>query len=264
MVDLSLDQVERLQQQAAGFSEQDLLALIDRAGRHFERIHRSTQPRILLEASVVEYCRFESRVLLSDLAHRLQALGAGGASGAAPSGVPRRQAANPAAPGQGGMTARPAPAAQAAPTPGTGAAAAAGSTVQGWTQLIDVLMKKAPRVGACLMEGLPELDAAAGRLTVAFAEDKKFQVTSIQAECHIIEEAAATLYGKTVKVELVLGSRGQAETVKEEIRQEVAPTAREELDRACQADQALGKLVETMDGQPLPESEREKWEHGDD
>ncbi|MBE0565397.1 MAG: DNA polymerase III subunit gamma/tau, partial [Krumholzibacteria bacterium] len=68
MVDLAPDLLERLRAQAEAFSEQDLLALIERAGLHFERIHRSTQPRILLEASVVEYCRFESRVLLSELA----------------------------------------------------------------------------------------------------------------------------------------------------------------------------------------------------
>jgi DNA polymerase-3 subunit gamma/tau len=261
MVDLSPDQVEKLQQQAAGFSEQDLLALIDRAGRHFERIHRSTQPRILLEASVVEYCRFESRVLLSELARRLEGLGSGTGGG----GGYQPAAPAPAATGRpasgGGMNARPAapssPAAPAAPRP---AAAAAGSTVQGWTQLIDLLMKKAPRIGACLMEGLPQLDVDAGRLTVAFAEDKKFQVTSIQAECPAIEEAAAGLYGKPIRVELVLGRQGQAEDVKEEIRQEVAPTAREELDKECAQDEALAKLVETMDGQPLHESERDKWD----
>jgi hypothetical protein len=95
---------------------------------------------------------------------------------------------------------------------------------------------------------------------VAFAEDKKFQVTSIQAECPAIEEAAAGLYGKPIRVELVLGRQGQAEDVKEEIRQEVAPTAREELDKECAQDEALAKLVETMDGQPLHESERDKWD----
>ena len=250
MVDLAPDQVEKLLGQAAHFGEQDLLALIDRSGHHFERIHRSTQPRILLEAAVVEYCRFESRVLLSDLARRLEALGAAGGSG----GAPTRGRAD------AGAVPRPAPGGGQQARPAAGGVPAAGSTVPGWTQLIDLLMKKAPRVGACLMEGLPSLDLDTGKLTVAFAEDKKFQVTSIQSECPAIEAAATPLFGRPVKVELVLGSRGQAEQVKEVIRQEVAPTAREELDRACRADQALGKLVETMDGQPLPESEREKWE----
>jgi hypothetical protein len=109
------------------------------------------------------------------------------------------------------------------------------------------------------MEGLPSLDLATGRLTVAFTEDKKFQVTSVQSECGTIETAAAILYGKPVKVELVMGRNGQHDEVKEEIRQEVAPTAREELDRARAGDKALDELVETMGGEPLPESEREKW-----
>ena len=75
MVDLAPELVTQLQTQASHFGEQDLLALIETAGRHFERIHRSTQPRIMLEASVVAYCQFESRVLLADLARRLESLG---------------------------------------------------------------------------------------------------------------------------------------------------------------------------------------------
>ena len=263
MVDLSPDQVAKLQEQAVNFSEQDLRALIDRSGRHFERIHRSTQPRILLEASVVEYCRFESRVLLSDLARRLEALGGGVSSGGtAGNSSPRPTGGGPAktSGSQGGMTARPVQQAKPATPAAASFAPDAGSTVQGWTQLIDMLMKQTPRVGSCLMEGLPSLDLDACRLTVAFAEDKKFQVTSIQSECSAIEKAAEKLYGRSMKVELVLGRNGQKAQVKEEIRQEVAPTAREELGRACEADQALSDLVETMGGEPLPETEREKWD----
>ena len=125
------------------------------------------------------------------------------------------------------------------------------------------MMRRAPRVASCLMEGLPSLDLEGGRLTVAFAEEKKFQVTSIQAECASIEEVALHQYGRPMKVELVLGKSGQKDLVKEEIRQEVAPTAREVLDKACQTDEALDKLVETMGGQPLPETEREKWDRPD-
>jgi len=94
MVDLPPDHVQRLQQQSETFSDQDLLALIERAGMHFEKIHRSTQPRILLEAAVVEYCRFESRVLLSDLARRLEALGGGGKA-AGPAGDNPKRASGP-------------------------------------------------------------------------------------------------------------------------------------------------------------------------
>ncbi len=278
MVDLSPDQVTRLQEQAAGFGEQDLLALIDRASHHFERIHRSTQPRILLEAAVVEYCRFESRVLLSDLAHRIEAL-AGGMPAAPAGGRPSGGgvAPRPSSPGGSGrsggghsaggpgMSAAPAtPRGPATPTVHAAPQPPAGSTVQGWTQLIDMLMKSAPGAGSCLMEGLPSLDLDKGLLTVAFAEDKKFQVGTIQPQAGVIEKAAATLYGQPMKVDLVLGNRGQAEHTREEIRQEVAPTHREELDKACADDKALGNLVQALDARPLPETEKEKWNRPED
>ena len=260
MVDLPPDQVETLVAQAAQFQEQDLLALIGRASHHFEKTHRSTQPRILLEASLVEYCRFESRVLLADLARRLEACdgdaGGGGVSrddkgpahrgpvpkGRAPKGPTRRASARPAR--------------QEAACDLTAADAA----VPGWMGLIDQLMKQNPRLRSCLMNGLPHLDEEGNRLTVSFAEDKKFQVTSIAAECSTIEKQINALWGRSIKVELVLGKQGQADAVKEEIRQEVAPTHREELDKACRQDKSLGDLVDMMGGQPLPDSERERWD----
>jgi len=285
MVDLPPDMVERLLGQAVHFSEQDLLALIDRSGVHFERIHRSTQPRILLEAAVVEYCRFESRVLLSDLARRLGAIGGGptfstggggtGQQRTRPSGQPAAgtpphrgtkahaaaaPAAKPAYVGTPGAQQKPAPAATTATGgPEEPDLAAADRAVPGWTRLIDQLMKQYPRLGSCLMHGLPELGDN-GQLTVRFAEDKKFAVNSITAECGTIAEVAGRLWGRSVKVELVLGQRGQASAVKEEIRLEVAPTHGEELAKACAADEALGDLVDMMGGgKPLPESDRQSW-----
>lgn len=286
MVDLPPDMVERLMKQAENFSEQDLLALIDRSGVHFERIHRSTQSRILLEASVVEYCRFESRVLLSELARRLGAIGGGPAFGAGGSGGqqarPAGRSGGPSGPSGGTASrasaapaekpsyvgtpgARPAPASPsrpAAPAAASGGPdlAAADRAVPGWTKLIDQLMKQYPRLGSCLMHGLPEMKDN-GLLTVYFAKDKKFAVNSISGECDTVAELGAKLWGKPIKVDLVLGQRGQVEEVKEEIRQEVAPTHREELDKACADDAALGDLVDMMGGgSPLPDSDRERWD----
>ncbi len=254
--------------QAGAFAEQDLLALIDRAGLHFERIHRSTQPRILLEASVVEYCRFESRVLLSELARRLEALAggrgpaAGGGNadqvraggGAAPRREPGGASARPAASAEAASYAPPPPVVQGAP------AIAVGGEVPGWTALINELMKTMPRVGACLMNGLPALDEAAGRLTVTFAEDKGFQVGSIRDDGPAIERLAGTLWGRPLKLDLVLGRRGQEQQKREEIRREVAPTQREELSKACAGDPDLGGLVDLLGGEPLPETDRENWD----
>lgn len=288
MVDLPPDRVEVLRRHADGFSEQDLLALIEVASRHFERIHRSTQPRIMLEAAVVEYCRFESRVLLADLARRLADAGTAGAGGGAAGGTAGSGRAP--APGAGSRpggtdhaarpaTARPAVARPAAATErptyagaaGTGARAPGQATagpdltsadlaVPGWTRYIDALMKRHPRLGSCLMMGLPELDEAGTCLRVVFAPDKKFMVDSIADGTGTLAELAAAQWGRPLRVLLEYGQRGQQVEVAEEIRQEVAPTHREELLKACAGDPALGDLVDLLGGQPLPESERQRWD----
>ncbi len=265
MVDLPDEQVQQLGVQAANFSEQDLLALIDRSARHFERIHRSTQPRIMLEASLVEYCRFESRVLLSDLANRLEALGgaasaAGGGGGGGRFAAPAPRSVSSSGPGSG-VQARPAqPAAASKPRPVAATVVpAAGDTVPGWTQLINNLMSIKPALAACLMEGLPSLEADSGRMTIAFDEDKKFKVNMIKADIPELEKAAGVQFGRPIKVELLLGSQGQAHEVKEDIRREVAPTAVEELNKACATDATLGDLVDTLGGKPLPADDRDQW-----
>jgi len=121
-------------------------------------------------------------------------------------------------------------------------------------------MKQYPRLGSCLMHGLPQMNDS-GLLTVYFAKDKKIAVSRISGECDTVAELGAKLWGKPIKVDLVLGQRGQVEEVKEEIRQEVAPTHREELDKACADDAALGDLVDMMGGgSPLPDSDRERWD----
>lgn len=252
MVDLPPEQVQELGKQAVNFSEQDLLALIDRSAQHFERIHRSTQPRIMLEASLVEYCRFESRVLLSDLANRLGAFrgeassaGGGGARSGAPS---PRPAARPVA--------RPTAPASAPATP------LAGDSMPGWTPLINYLMSIKPALAACLMEGLPTLDESNSRLIIAFDEDKKFKVSMVKSDIPEVEKAASKQFGKPIKVELVLGKQGQVHEVKEEIRREVAPTAKEELAKACTSDATLGDLVDTLGGEPINVEDRDKWKKG--
>jgi hypothetical protein len=226
-------------------------------------------------------------VLLSELARRLGAIGGGpnfgagsgdqagqaggrGRSGGGDGGQARRKAAPAAAPSRpaaaaaaqpeyvGPSAARPAPAARAPDL------TAADSRVPGWTSLIEVLMKQAPRVGSCLMTGLPEL-ADDGLLTVRFSEDRRFAVKNITPECATIARVAGELWERQVRVELVLGAEGQKEEVAEEIRQEVAPTHREELAKACADDPALGDLVDMMGGgKPLPETERERWQQSDD
>ncbi len=271
MVDLPADQLARIETQASHFSEQDLLALIDRSSRHFERIYRSTQPQILLEASVVEYTRFESRVLLSDLSRRLEALSSGNV-GSGGSGRPVRRDSGRQNRTSGASLPKSAHKAgghdfvqDAVATPNEGPTRpAAGETVPGWTRLIEVLMQKAPRVGACLMNGLPSFTKEDGRLIIAFAPDKGFQVRNIEGDREKIAALATELWGVKVKVDLVLGQQGQDEIASEDIRRKVAPTQNEELKKACTDDPALERLVEMMDAAPLADGEKEQWEKNSD
>jgi DNA polymerase III subunit gamma/tau len=248
-VDLPPDQIEILVRQAATFSAADLLAMLERATAHFERIHRSTQPRLMLEAAVVELARWESRVELAELVARLRG-GAAATPGPAGggSGKPAARRTAPAAPGP--TTRRP------------DDAAAGAATFAAWTSFLDSLMQTHPRVAACLMEGLPSLDAEAGRVTIAFAAEKAFVLKNLAAEVPLLEEKLSTFLGRGVKIRLeaVADPQDQAAVVHEEIRRQIAPTDREALADDCRQDDKLGRLVDLLKGEPLPESEREKWD----
>jgi len=257
-VDLTPEQITQLQPMLDSFGEQDLLAMLDRAGVHHDRIHRSTQPRILLEACVVELASWERRVLLSDLVQRLRSLVASG-------GVP-------AGGGGGARASRPAPAASrpaagnnptaAAPTPTPSARPAAAGTVQNWTGFVDTIMKKFPAQGSCLMTGLPELDLAAGRLTVAFEPENSFMMKNLEKGRKDIESHLADYFGKPLHLvlQMVANGSGPSEEQQEAIRREVAPTDKETLALECTDDPTLNRLVDMVQGQPLPDSEREKWQ----
>ncbi len=246
-VDLPPDQLEVLARQAAQFSAADLLAMLERATTHFERIHRSTQPRLMLEAAVVELARWESRVELAELVARLQ----GGAAAGTGTGGGGRTAARRAAPATTASTTR----------HGVDASPGA-STFSAWAPFLDSLMQTHPRIAACLMEGLPCHDATAKRVTIAFAAEKAFVLKNLAAEVPLLEEKLSSFLGCGVKIRLeaVADQAAQAAAVHEEIRRQVAPTDREALADDCREDDKLGKLVDLLKGEPVPESEREKWD----
>ncbi|MFO7654747.1 MAG: DNA polymerase III subunit gamma/tau [Candidatus Krumholzibacteriia bacterium] len=282
-VDLPPDQLERLQAQARQRQLADLMALVDRAAQSYERIHRSTQPRVLLEAAVVEFCHFESRIQLGDLLRRLDSLTAAGPAGggAAPahrpgsgsrggpgSGAPRRGTggARGGAASRGGESPARGRAAGTGRTdgddadgPAPSAALGAASTIAGWTELVRALMETHPGLAACLMEGLPCLDEAAGRLTLAFAADRSFQLRRLESDLTVVEETMAAVWGRKLRVQLVLADAGRDPREVSRLLSEVAPSDREVLAAACREDGPLGDLVEMLGGEPLPESERERW-----
>jgi DNA polymerase-3 subunit gamma/tau len=272
-VDLSPDQIAQLEPMLARFDEADLLAMLDRAGQHYDRIHRSTQPRIMLEAAVVELCRWEKRVVLDDLVQRLRRLlagggpvAAGGGGGGAGPPPPR-----PTATGGGGPaptrteSARPAPAAPSAPRPSGGAGAA--GTVSSWTDFVQSVMRQQPGLASCLMTGLPDLDREGGRLTLAFEPDNGFMMARLE-ECRAdLQQYVDGFFGPgmTLVLQLVGDGAGPSQAQQEAVRREVAPTDREVLARECQQDEVLGRLVDMVQGEPLADAERDKWRRpGDD
>ena len=263
-VDLTDEQVAQMQPVLEHFGEQDLLGMLDRAGVHYDRIHRSTQPRLLLEAAVVEFARWERRVLLSDLVHRLRGLLAAGGGAAAPGGGPSNRpssGARPASrPSGGGVQA--APAATPSPTTSSPSARPAAGTVTDWTGFVQVVMQGSPGLASCLMTGLPDLDLDGGQLTVAFEPDNAFMMRQIENQRESLTDTIASVFGKPLKLELVLVGAGAAPSreLEEEVRREVAPTDVETLAKERAVDPALDRLVGMVRGEPLPETELERWQ----
>jgi DNA polymerase-3 subunit gamma/tau len=265
-LNLPPEQVETLTRQAESFAAQDLLALIDRASYYYERIHRSTQPRILLEAALVEFTLFESRVLLSDLVRRLQELtgderpatSESGASAASSGGSAKSAATIPAAPRSGREAGKSSLARETAPSQGTTVGSAA-ETLPGWTAFIQTLLASHPGQASCLMEGLPSLDEASRCLIVAFPPDKTFQMHNLERERSIIEPRAAEVWGSGLKLQFVTSAQDESSRLCEDVRRQVAPTVKESLEAVCQEDRPLSDLVELLEGEPVPDQEREAW-----
>ncbi len=248
-VSLPEEQIQLLIKQSEHFHRQDLLALLDRASRGFERIHRSTQPRALLEALLVELTLMESRVLLADLVKRLDALSGGGGVAPVASGK------------------RPAPG-QAKPTGGQSAASvvkeaapemAIASTVAGWSGFIESLLSTAPAVAACLMEGVPK-PAENGKMQVMFPVEKSFQLKQVQRDMQVIEKAALEHLGVGIELKIIDKDNDARKEHREQLRKDVAPTEHEMLAKARQKDEKLDKLVKLIDGEVVPVAEQEEWQ----
>ncbi len=268
------DQLQTLLQQSEHFAVQDLLALLDRASRGYERIHRSTQPRVLLEALLVELSLLESRVVLSDLVRRFEALTGtaltgGDQGGAAPvaGGGPKRRTDSTG----GASRAREAAPAAVVETPretsaaGSGTAAyraAAAGTVSGWASLVEGLLTSHPALGACLMEGMPSVEG--DRIILSFPAEKTFQLRQIEQDLGVLQEASLSYLGKKLLLNVVNGDDEVRSEHREELRRTVAPTEDEALHKACGKDEALGGLVRMLDAEVVPDAEKEDWLRRDD
>ena len=269
------DQLQVLLEQSKRFAVQDLLALLDRAGHGFERIHRSTQPRVLLEAMLVELTLMESRVLLSDLVRRLESLTGssfgGGASGSPSDGLKRtantpggasqaREAAPSATLAPAEHQAAPISTADESPAP-TGPEAykaAAASTVSGWSGLVEGLLSRYPALGACILEGMPSDEG--NRVVISFPAEKTFQLKQVEQSLEVLQEASRKHLGKDLVLSVVSGEDTARAEHREALRRTVAPTEDEALRKACGKDAALGDLVRMLDAEAVPDGEREDWQ----
>ncbi|MDO9695613.1 MAG: DNA polymerase III subunit gamma/tau [Candidatus Latescibacteria bacterium] len=276
-ISLPEDQIAILRRQAEHFAPQDLLALLDRASRGFERIHRSGQPRVLLEALLVELVLLESRVVLSDLVRRLEALtgsqltGGGGpqparaagagrspAPGAKPPSVQTARAEQRDRVAQRGAPQEPdAPRDHGASQVRDSATAAAATTVDGWPAFVETLLGRQPALGSCIMEGIPAEED--GRISLCFPVEKQFQLQLIQKDLPRLQELARELLGRDIVLNLVSGADPARREHREELRRSVAPTEHEALQRACGGDAALDNLVRRLDAEVVPEADRDGW-----
>ncbi|MBK9302677.1 MAG: DNA polymerase III subunit gamma/tau [bacterium] len=268
-ISLPEDQIEILRRQAAHFAPQDLLALLDRASRGFERIHRSGQPRVLLEALLVELVLLESRVVLSDLVRRLEALtgspltgGGGPPAGRATGATKPAAAATPpvarAAPRDASAAGNPpAPRQHGASQVRDAAVSAAATTVDGWTAFVETLLGRQPALGSCIMEGIPAEED--GRIALSFPVEKQFQLQLIQKDLPRLQELARELLGRDIVLNLVSGAEADRRERREELRRAVAPTEHEALQRACGGDATLENLVRRLDAEVVPEADRDGW-----
>ncbi|MHB8080386.1 MAG: hypothetical protein ACYDIE_14170, partial [Candidatus Krumholzibacteriia bacterium] len=147
------------------------------------------------------------------------------------------------------------PAAGTAPT----ARGAAAETVTGWSAFVETLLRTEPRLGACLMEALPSLDEARGRLVLAFPAEKEFQIEQVRLGLATLRERAAGVFGRPLVPVLVTGDARPDGGLREAVRRRVAPTEREALDAACRADAPLAGLVDLLGADPVAEAERADW-----
>jgi hypothetical protein len=65
-----------------------------------------------------------------------------------------------------------------------------------------------------------------------------------------------------MKILLQTVGSGAGPTVEQQeaVRREVAPTDRETLAQECRQDADLGRLVDLVQGEPVADAEREKWQ----
>jgi DNA polymerase-3 subunit gamma/tau len=257
--------------QARRFEVQDLLELTRRSADHYVALERAPRPRWLLEAHVVEYTRFESQMLLSEVFGRLEALRGGGAVDSTPSsGGSRSEAGGSAvrsrstsrrAAGGGSAGSRGAPRAPAANVAATPRAELPLSETRqadlahpelrdAYARLLTRAREQNMPVGTCLMEAVPRVEG--GQLRLVFRREHAFHRDQV-AQREVVTwltHLATECFGRPLEVIPVSEDvAGSEETVRRQVQEQVAPSLQQELDRRARENPDLGRLIDGLGGQ---------------
>jgi hypothetical protein len=119
------------------------------------------------------------------------------------------------------------------------------------------MLETSPGIAACLMEGVPV--EREDRIALTFPVEKEFQLQRLRADLGLIDDESRKHLGRKMMLELVDGDHQARTEHREGLRREVAPTENEALANERRTDPALDSLVEMIDGEAVPDSEREEW-----
>lgn len=257
-------------EQAKRFEVQDLLALTQRSAEHYLALERAPRPRWLLEAQVVEYTRFESQVLLSEVLGRLDALRTdGGQESSSPpprsrGGATSRGRSSSSRSTQSRATARPAarvpdasdgPPASADAGPELGSAASGPAHLahpelrEAYARLLTRAREENMGVGTCLMEAVPRLEGE--QLRLVFRPEHAFHRDQVARREVLswLSGLTPACFGRALEVVPVSEqvARGEEE-MRREVQEQIAPSVQQELERRARVNPDLGRLIEGLGG----------------
>jgi DNA polymerase III subunit gamma/tau len=205
-------EIEDLARRAAGFSEDDLLRLLELMTREEYRLKNSTHPRFLLEALAVKLARLAD---LRPLEEILAGLGRPG-DGPEDAGAGPPRATSPASPPAGPPSrdrseSRPVPAAQGSAAPARAVAATPDQAI------VEAILKRVHDERGALGGFLGQaswLEITDGALEIAFNEKHAFFKEKVEAReaMDYLRAVARETAGRDLRVKVVLASPAALDT----------------------------------------------------
>ncbi len=252
---LEAEERERCAAYAAGWQVEDLLALLRLVSERADQIRYASQPRLLLDALVVEIACFERRVVLAELLGRLRAgksdpepERSGGSRPAKPPSA-RRGSAGPGP----AASARSLATAPAAPAPGIAVATAAAEPLREpellWGEFVQQVSRSMKSLGSFLEQARP---GVLGEKHYSIVVQSPFHLAMLDTPEHLrlMGDTLGKLVGRSRQIRLELASA--AAPVTERISQEQAEGARRNQALSDHADSPLIQdLLQRFDGELL-------------